>query len=284
MNFYIGTANFLKKYGYKNKSVNKKEILKIFYFLKKKNFFRIDTAQRYDEFSKFSDKVKFKNSKISTKIFFKNSDFKKNNFEFFFINQIQKKIDILKIKKFETIFVHNFDDIKSVNLLKLFNLMRKLKKLKLTKMIGLSIYDPKSILRTKLKSKCDIIQAPVNIFNKKFLRNDVFKILKKNKIKLQARSIFLQGLLVDKKFMFKNNKKYKIINEFNLWCSNNKINAYEYCINFILNQKNVDSFVVGIENLKQLKILYNFVSLEKNKKVVKKVFFNKDYFIDTRKI
>lgn len=285
MNFYIGTANFLKNYGYKNKSVKKKEIFKIFNFLEKKSIFRIDTALKYDKFLKFSKKINFINSKISTKIFFNETDFRKVNFEDYFIKKIDKKIDKFKIKKFETIFIHNFDDIKRKNFRKLFRLMKKLKKLRLTKMIGLSIYNTKSLTKINNDSKIDIIQAPVNIFNKQFLQNKISKILKQKKIKLQARSIFLQGVLTDdKKILSELSKKNRALNEFFLWCNKNRISTYQTCVNFILSQKNIDSFVVGIENLKQLKMLYSLIFNQKKKKIAKKFFFTKNYFIDTRKL
>tara|TARA_B100001057_G_C22821126_1_gene939470 strand:- start:355 stop:1227 length:873 start_codon:yes stop_codon:yes gene_type:complete len=285
MNFYVGTANFLKNYGYKNKSVKKKEIFKIFNFLEKKSIFRIDTALKYDKFLKFSKKINFVNSKISTKIFFNETDFRKVNFEDYFIKKIDKKIDKFKIKKFETIFIHNFDDIKKKNFRKLFRLMKKLKKLRLTKMIGLSIYNTKSLTKINNDSKIDIIQAPVNIFNKQFLQNKISKILKQKKIKLQARSIFLQGVLTDdKKILSEFSKKNRALNEFFLWCKKNRISTYQTCVNFILSQKNIDSFVVGIENLKQLKMLYSLIFNQKKKKIAKKFFFTKNYFIDTRKL
>ena len=285
MNFYVGTANFLKNYGYKNKSVKKKEIFKIFNFLEKKSIFRIDTALKYDKFLKFSKKINFVNSKISTKIFFNETDFRKVNFEDYFIKKIDKKIDKFKIKKFETIFIHNFDDIKKKNFRKLFRLMKKLKKLRLTKMIGLSIYNTKSLTKINNDSKIDIIQAPVNIFNKQFLQNKISKILKQKKIKLQARSIFLQGVLTDdKKILSEFSKKNRALNEFFLWCEKNRISTYQTCVNFILSQKNIDSFVVGIENLKQLKMLYSLIFNQKKKKIAKKFFFTKNYFIDTRKL
>ena len=44
----------------------------------------------------------------------------------------------------------------------------------------------------------------------------------------------------------------------------NKLNAIESCISFIKNQNLIDEVVVGINNLKQLKEIYNYFT-KKNK-------------------
>ena len=51
--------------------------------------------------------------------------------------------------------------------------------------------------KLKYLSNLTIIQVPINVANKQFLSKDVSNYLKKNNIKLQARSIFLQGILID---------------------------------------------------------------------------------------
>ena len=69
----------------------------------------------------------------------------------------------------------------------------KLKKEKLLK-VGFSIYTIKDLTLVLSNFKVDIIQCPINIFDKRFEKSGLLK--KKKNIELHARSIFLQGLLL----------------------------------------------------------------------------------------
>ena len=60
--------------------------------------------------------------------------------------------------------------------------------------IGVSIYDPDEIYYIKKKFKPDIIQIPFNIIDRRIISKRRLKFFKN--IKIQVRSIFLQGLLL----------------------------------------------------------------------------------------
>ena len=71
-----------------------------------------------------------------------------------------------------------------------------LKKKKLTKYVGISIYNQKEFDIFMKIIKPDIVQGQLNIFDDTMIRNDFLKKLKLKKIKFYARSIFLQGILL----------------------------------------------------------------------------------------
>ena len=286
MKLIVGTANFLKKYGLLKTLVSRYEIQKIIKFVQKnKNLRMLDTAFEYDKFLKKKYKLNFNNLKINTKLSFLDEDFRNDKFEKKYLNKLKNKLFLNNIDKFETIFVHNFDKIKKYNLNELFKFMLLLKKLKITKHIGISIYDPNKLLLLKKSYKVDIIQAPISVVDRRFLSKKIINILKKNRLSLQARSIFLQGVLINKlkrksTLKFKNKK---IFTNFDNWCGEKKVENLRACINFIKDQKNINSIVIGIENLSQLiKILYYFKSKSKNI-YPKNIFSNDLDIIDARK-
>ena len=86
--------------------------------------------------------------------------------------------------------------------------MNLLKKLNITKNTGISLYSPEKLNYIQKDYKINIVQAPINIFDRRFLSPSVIKILKTNKLALQARSIFLQGMLL-KNIEKKNFQKFK---------------------------------------------------------------------------
>ena len=113
MKIVLGTANFFQKYGISKKKINTKEIKRIFNFLKKNKIEYIDTANTYRLLKNINSKSIFKKIKVITKIKLP----KKN--QRLFIESIDKilKLDLDKFNqtKFESILLHNVNDIKSKN-------------------------------------------------------------------------------------------------------------------------------------------------------------------------
>jgi diketogulonate reductase-like aldo/keto reductase len=285
MKLSIGTANFLKKYGILNTHVSSHEVLKILKFIKKKKLNYLDTAIQYDNFFKLRNNIDFNKFYISTKINFKKNDFKKDDLEFKYLKILKKKIKINKIKKFETIFIHNFDEIEKKNHKKLFLFMNLLKDLKITKKIGVSIYHPKFLKSIKKNYNIDIVQVPISIVDRRFLSSDIKSIIKKKKLLLQARSIFLQGTLLNSKKIMKhfNLKKKNIFYDYHRWCYDQKIDKRKSCIDFIKDQKIIDSMVVGIESLGQFKQIYSDFISKSKKNYPKNIFSNNKSLIDARR-
>ena len=127
---------------------------------------------------------------------------------------MKNRLKLFKIKKFENLFVHNFDELGHKDLKKIKLLFLKLKKEKIINNIGISIYDVKTLNKIKYFDCINIIQTPINLFDRRFIKKNILNFLKKKSIKLQARSIFLQGFLLEKlenltKTQFKKNKTFK---------------------------------------------------------------------------
>ena len=280
MKLSIGTANFLKRYGLLKTHVSNNEVSKIFRFLKKNNLKNLDTAIEYDNFFKLRNKINFDKFFISTKI-----NFIKNNFSQKYLRILKKQIDSNKFKQYEIIFIHNFDDIKKKNHQKIFEFMNLLKKLRLTKKIGISTYNPNNLKDIKASYNVDVVQAPVSIFDRRFLSSTVINILKKKQLSLQARSIFLQGTLLNSKEIIKNFdlKKKNIFYKYQKWCNDQKIDKRKSCIDFIKDQKIIDSVVVGVESLSQFKEIYKDFTSKSKKNYPKKIFSNNKNLIDARR-
>ena len=93
---------------------------------------------------------------------------------------------------------------------------------------------------------------------------------------MHARSIFLQGLLVnDLELSPKKFSKFKSI--FDSWqrlCKKNKISRINACINFILNLSFVSKLIIGFKNSEEVKELSKIQGHKidfYNKKIFKKI-------------
>ncbi len=259
----IGSANFTQKYGadfVKIKNIEKKKIIKL---AKKNNIYKIDTAEAY-----------LKNKKI-----FKNLDKKFNFFtkvlpdnRWTSLEFCQKKISshfrILNNNKVEVLFLHDFKILFTKNGKKIFKNLEILKKRNYFKKIGISIYDTRYLKLLISNFNFDVVQCPYNILDKRILTTGWFDKLKSKNIEIHARSIFLQGLLVNKTI---NKKKYfqKWQTSFIKWFDNldrNNISPIDYCLSDLLNY-DFDRIIIGINNSKNLDEVINFKTINKKKMI-----------------
>lgn len=282
----LGTAQFGMQYGISNQKgkTTKNEIKKILDFLSKNKITYLDTASAYKkselEIGSYIKKNK-KKFKIITKYSQVSGDIKKQ---------------FIKTRKLigqnpDTIFAHTVKDYLSKNFQKNINMLEKNFKIK---NIGVSLYNPKDLFKVIKVRIPDAIQVPINIFDKRFLDKKVIYCLKKNNIKMHARSIFLQGLLfMDKKEIYKRFFNVSKIYEKILQISYREKLALSYLsLIWVCNKKEIDKIVLGVNNLKQLKLNLKYVKKKISNKSIKlidginlhKNKITKPYLWDKKKI
>jgi aryl-alcohol dehydrogenase-like predicted oxidoreductase len=145
--------------------------------------------------------------------------------------------------------VHNSKDLLGKYGKEYLDCLLELKKKKTIKKIGISIYSPNEIKKIWKFWKPDLVQVPFNPLDTRILDSGWIDNLKKLKIKIYARSVFLQGLLINHHIPFKLNKEFKQpLYKFNNWCYLNKISNIEACIHFAKQFKKIDYLVVGFNS------------------------------------
>tara|TARA_A100001011_G_C14225339_1_gene806343 strand:- start:586 stop:1449 length:864 start_codon:yes stop_codon:yes gene_type:complete len=260
--FIIGSANFTQKYGADSTKINNYEIKKILNLAKKNNIYKIDTAEAYLQekqiFKKLNKKFKFL-TKITPDQNWTSSEFCEL--------KLSNHLKCLNSDKVEVIFFHDIKILLTKNGKKIFKNLQDLKKnKKFFYKIGLSIYDTSSLNYITSNYDIDVIQCPYNLIDKRILSTGWFDKLKKLNIEVHARSIFLQGLLVNKsvhKMKYFRKWKKKISQWFNS-LENSKISPIDYCLSDILNS-DFDKVVIGINNLANFKEIINFKKIDTNK-------------------
>lgn len=274
----IGSANFDQKYGIKNKKINNEEITKIINFAISNKIFMIDTAHAYLKTNEIFKNID-RRFKFITKI-----KLDKQWTSLNFCKRILKShLTSFKNKKIQTLLIHDIKILYTKFGSRIFKNLLILKKNKYFKKIGVSIYDPKCLNYITSSYKIDIVQCPYNIFDKRIINSGWFRKLKKKKIQVHARSIFLQGLLVDSD-LHKNKyfKEWKSI--FSNWFKyliKNKISPVQYCINDLLSH-DFDKIIIGINSEDNLKEIFNFKVLKKKFKFIN-MSASESKLIDPRK-
>ena len=284
MKFGIGTAQFIENYGILKTNINKREFRKIINKFNKK-IDLIDTASSYGESEKFIGNNCNKKYKIITKL-----DKIKSKRPDIIINEINYKLKNslknLKSKNVYCLLIHSEADIKLFNNKKIKNHINILKKKKIIKKIGISIYDISKLTNYLKVYDFDIVQIPLNIFsiNNKIIEK-LRKLKKKYKFEIHVRSIFFQGII------FKNLKNLPNVikhlkKNIDVLHKNSKIyntTVYNYAISSIDNLKIAEYGIIGISNNK------DFIKLKKYKKIrikkndIEKTSMN-NKLIDLRKL
>ena len=278
----MGTANFNYNYGInrKNQNFSLKSLKKILNFAYKNKIKNIDTASVYSGVEKKLGKLNLNKFKISSKL--KKIPNNCKNIKKRIFNEINDSINNLNVKKIEHFFLHHPQDlINKKTKYEVYKSLTQAKKLGLIKKIGISIYSFQELNKIINKFKVDIVQIPYSLFDRRF--EIIMRKLRNKKIHIQARSIFLQGLLLSdyndlpKKFL-----KFNHLKKFENWIKKNKITRIQAAVSFVKQMKLIDSYVIGFNNLQQLKEIY-LLFKTKNKKFPKNISSNNINLIDPRK-
>jgi aryl-alcohol dehydrogenase-like predicted oxidoreductase len=273
----IGTANFGQNYGISKKKVNLRSAKVVCGYAIENKIRYLDTATSYKNSNKI---IKILNKKIE--VITKVLPCKKwINFDYC-LNEMNKIYFDLGNKKINTLLFHDENFLFKKEGYQVYLNLIKLKKKKLFKNIGVSIYNFYNLNYLIKKYSFDIIQCPFNIFDQRLIETNWLSKLKNRGIKIHVRSIFLQGLLLNKNLNNNNiSKKWKKdLMYFNEYANKNNINLIDLCMTFVTSY-NLNGYVIGIENLKNLKKIIFF---KKVKKFNFKMFSNnKKKLIDPRK-
>jgi len=282
MRLVLGSAQFGMNYGIlKNKKINLKELKKIKDLSVKSTIRFIDTALNYGDSESVIAKSKLNSLNVITKIQLpKNKNINLKNWTY---KEIKKSLRRLKTNKIYAVLIHNYKDLLDNRGKNYLFFLKELKKKKIISKLGLSIYDPEEVKKIWKFWKPDIIQAPLNVIDNRILDSEWLKTFKRFKIKIFARSIFLQGLLVNRHDNLKFSKKQKkILDRFKGWCFKNNISTIKGCLHFVKQYKKIDYLIVGFNNYMHLKEIID--SYKENQFKVPKIFsFNDLKLIDPRR-
>ena len=261
----LGTAQFGMDYGINNRigEIKKGEIIKILDFSKKNNINLFDTANSYgDSENKLGNYIKKKNNnfKIITKYSSNSTGF---------IKQFIKTRKLTGLIP-DVVLAHSYKDYLSKDFQESLDFL--IKKFRLKK-YGVSLYDPKEYFKILKVRIPKVIQVPINIFDKRFLKKRIISSIKRNKIELHARSVFLQGLL-----FAENNKIYKSFRNIkknfeiaNKLSDNENLTLAELSLLWVYKNKHIKKIVIGVDSLNQLKENFKLLNTKLSKKTILKI-------------
>ena len=195
----IGTAQIGMDYGIANNmgKPDLDEVKKIFDIASKNNIDTFDTALNYGDSEKIIGIIGISESKVITKLPAFNG--RKEEIREWLNEKINQSFENLQADSIFGLLLHNPKDLINNDigeeLIQGLNQYREEGKIK---KIGVSVYSPDELEELISNLKIDIIQAPLNIMDRRLLTSGWMERLKSLGIEVHVRSIFLQGLLLMK--------------------------------------------------------------------------------------
>tara|TARA_B100000212_G_scaffold329170_1_gene294107 strand:- start:335 stop:1228 length:894 start_codon:yes stop_codon:yes gene_type:complete len=264
----LGTAQFGGKYGVTNKDgkPDDKEIELILKNALSNNIKFFDTANAYgDAETILGEKLKNGNINLITKF---NSGVK-DSFSDYEIhkleNNLKKTLKNLRRNDIDSYLLHDASALKKKNSYLLFNWLEEMRSHGKIKRIGISIYEESDLDDIPLQN-IQVVQMPISIYDQRLLKNSFINRLLENNISIHIRSIFLQGLLLQKSINWPKhiNKKflkhhYNYENEI----SANNLSLMDAAISFIKQLDFPELILFGVTSSLELKSINKSWNSEK---------------------
>ena len=251
-NIIVGTAQLIGNYGITNFSNNnEKKILLFLDFCYNNSFVNFDTALEYrceKIIGKFIKINNIKNINISSKIPSLRNIKKSKKLDY--IRQcIERMTNDLNVNTIHNLYFHDERDFYFFRLNRK-DIMKIVSSYKI-KNLGFSIYSKNFLNKIEKINEIKTIQLPINIVNRDFANIN-------SKKKIIARSIFLQGLLINNKLKIKNKIFKKFNKQLHNFSKQFNIDLYDLCLSYVLGNKEIKQIVLGFDNIRHIKKLLDF--------------------------
>ena len=260
----IGTAQFGMDYGIGSSpgKVSINEVKKILEYAKSTNIDMLDTASAYGKSEKTLGELNVDEFKVVTKTRHFNVP-KITDDDVNLLNRdFDKSLKDLKLDSVYGLLIHNADDLMKPGASKIIEFLQNLKKIHKIKKIGVSIYENKHLSFVLENFDIDLVQLPLNIFDRRLIDNGMLKLLSQEGLEVHARSIFLQGLI-----LMENSSRPRKFDRWDSlwkawseWLNDHQISPLEASIRYAMSFPEISKVLVGIDSVNQLMEIMNAAS------------------------
>lgn len=269
----LGTVKLgLPKYGLRNSESKLKDSARFLREAQEMGITHLDTAQSYgDSEIIIGSSTKGLNFEVSSKI----SNLQPNKKESIELirKSVLRSIKRLNVQNLHICYLHQ-NDINIICDKYIQEGLMKLKQANIIKYLGASIYSQEECYAAINSKVFDFIQFPVNLVDTSIYHNCVREY--SGNIRFIARSIYLQGLLIDSTYKF---DKMKYSNEISNYlkylehtASKLGVDLSDLARSFVYNLENIDAFIIGTTNIKNLNANLCKFDLDKKTEIFQDIY------------
>jgi aryl-alcohol dehydrogenase-like predicted oxidoreductase len=250
----LGTVQFGLDYGVANEvgQVDQYEAQRILCLAEENGVDVLDTAIGYGASEEVLGKAGVDGFRIVTKLPTLSAD--QSNIDRWVRDQVKASLRRLGQKKLYGLLLHRSEDLLGSKGEQLIKALAELKNDDVVQKIGVSIYSPDELEVICKKMKIDLVQAPLNVVDRRLQSSGWLDRLKDDGVEIHTRSAFLQGLLLM--------ERIKIPQKFSRWSSlwdqwhqhlkRSGISALAASLAYPISLDQVDRVIVGVDGAAQL--------------------------------
>lgn len=254
MKLALGTVQFGLDYGVASKSgrVTVQEAGAILRGAQIRGINTIDTAIAYGDSEVVLGQLGVKNWNTITKLPAVPNDCR--DVKQWVYDQTQESLSRLSISQLYGVLLHRPAQLFAPMGEDLYVGLQDLKEKGITHKVGISVYSTNELSKLLNYYSFDLVQAPLNILDRRLIESGWASRLSKAGIEVHSRSTFLQGLLLMPSYQrpAKFNLWADTLKEWDQWLERSGLTSLQACMRYVSNLKEVDCVVVGVDTLDQL--------------------------------
>jgi len=247
----LGTASFGMDYGATNADgkVAKEKIRAILEKCRTKGIRELDTAQAYGRPEEELGEAGVGDFSITTKVYVHPEEGAKSVKE-----KLIQSLRCLKVGQIDNLLLHNEDCLIRNDADPIAEELHRLVGKGLARKVGISSYEPKQALELCKKYGFQVVQLPANVLDNRLLQNCLFERFLENKIEVQIRSVFLQGILIDypRNPQGVPHKLLRLTEEFRAKCRELGLSPLQGALGHVYQQFRQAKVVIGVTGSKDL--------------------------------
>jgi aryl-alcohol dehydrogenase-like predicted oxidoreductase len=250
----LGTAQFGLPYGISNVNgqVERAEINQIFKQARTAGITMLDTAIAYGNSEENIGATDSEGFEVVTKL--PPLTGAETSVSQWVRSQIENSLIKLKRSSVYGLLLHNPADLLGVYGDELYASLALLKEEGLVEKIGISIYTPTELDSLIPTYMPDIVQAPLNVFDRLLETSGWLSRLSKMNVEVHVRSVFLQGLLIQKPNERPANfeKWNQEFVNFDSWIESRHVSPLTACLGHVLSYPEISKVLVGVTSSNEL--------------------------------
>lgn len=157
------------------------------------------------------------------------------------------------------ILIHNAEEMIMARKSRILSeILKEIKQQGLASRTGISVYTPQALIEMPDDGTIDIVQFSSNPLDQRFLAPDVQSLLKEKNIEVYARSLFLQGVLLQNDYRSLPSFFHRYADVFRaieILCHKHDMSRLDFCLayaHWVSKGYKIDYWVVGVDTVEQL--------------------------------
>ncbi len=254
MKLALGTAQFGLSYGVANQNgqVDLEAGRKIVQMAAASGIDTIDTAIAYGESEQRLGEIGVGDFKIITKLPAIPTECV--NISAWVSQNLKASLKRMGLSKLDGVLLHQPSQLPEKRGQEIYDALTQVKSAGLVNKIGVSIYSPLELDSIIQTFDIDIVQAPLNLIDRRLVTSGWLRQLHERCIEVHIRSVFLQGLLLMKRGQIpvKFERWSTIWNTWHNSLAHHNLSALTACLQYPLSLPEVNRVIVGVDNAAQL--------------------------------